>query len=210
MLVMQVIDETNNAGISFRRTSRLLVPIYGNNANEQNGPPMNADKRRWNQTVLIGVHPRSSGAKYRPSEFSSRTANRWSTPHAQFPERDVSTSLRIAPQPMFKAPQRMKPFWLCESTARDRQRDGQGGIVLKCLCRVVCIAAYRDAHPISPSHGSSAIFGALGNPRIDRGHSPRVDGAGGFGLPFSNRGWCSSAGRSAGAHDGRVRCRRNR
>jgi hypothetical protein len=32
MLVMQVIDETNHAGTLFRRTSRLLVPIYGNSA----------------------------------------------------------------------------------------------------------------------------------------------------------------------------------
>jgi len=109
MLVMQVIDETNHAGTSFRRTSRLLVPIYGSTADEQNGPPMNADKRRWNEkTVLIGVDPRSSAAKYRPSEFSSRPANRWSTAHAQFPERDAPSGLWITPQPMFKAPQRMK------------------------------------------------------------------------------------------------------
>ena len=109
----------------FGRTSRLLVPIYGNSADEQNGPPMNADKRRWNEklclSAFIRVHPRSSAAKYRPSEFSSRTANRWSTPRAQFPERDVSSSLWITPQPMFKAPQRMKRFWLCESTVRVSQ-----------------------------------------------------------------------------------------
>jgi hypothetical protein len=40
-LVMQVIDETNNAGTLFRRTSRLLVPIYanaaGNTAGVKNG-----------------------------------------------------------------------------------------------------------------------------------------------------------------------------
>ena len=77
---------------------------------------MNADKRRWNKkAVLIGVYPRSSAAKYQPSEFSSRPANRWSTAHAQFPEHDVSSSLWITPQPMFKAPQRMKRCWLCES-----------------------------------------------------------------------------------------------
>ena len=110
----------------FGRTSRLLVPIYGNSADEQNGPPMNADKRRWNEklclSAFIRVHPRSSAAKYRPSEFSSRTANRWSTPRAQFPERDVSSSLWITPQPMFEAHQRMIRFWLCESTASPNNR----------------------------------------------------------------------------------------
>jgi len=49
MLVMQVMDETNHAATSFRRASRLLVSIYGIAANEQNGPPMNANKRRWNE-----------------------------------------------------------------------------------------------------------------------------------------------------------------
>jgi hypothetical protein len=121
MLAMQVIDETNHAGTSFRRTSRLIVPIYGNSADEQNGPPMNGDKRRRKErAVLIGVYPRSSAAKYRRSEFSSRPANRWSTPHARFPERDVSSGLWIAPQSVFKAPQRVIRFWLCEST------DGAG------------------------------------------------------------------------------------
>jgi hypothetical protein len=55
-------DETDNAGSSFCRTSRLLVPIYGNSADEQNGPPMNADKRRWNEklcfSAFICVHRR--------------------------------------------------------------------------------------------------------------------------------------------------------
>jgi hypothetical protein len=61
MPVMQVIDETNNAGALFRSDE----PIYGNSADEQNWPPMNTDERRlWNEkAVLIGVHLRSSAAK---------------------------------------------------------------------------------------------------------------------------------------------------
>jgi hypothetical protein len=59
---------------------------------------MNADGTQ--KAVLIGVYPRSSAAKYQPSKFSSRPANRWSTPDAQFPERDVSSSLWITPQPI--------------------------------------------------------------------------------------------------------------
>jgi hypothetical protein len=58
MLVMQVIDETdetNNAGTSFCRTSRLLVPICGNTADVQNGPPMNADQRRWNEDLCLSA-----------------------------------------------------------------------------------------------------------------------------------------------------------
>jgi hypothetical protein len=47
---MLLIDDTNHAGLV--------------SSNEQNGPPMNADKRRWNaKAVFIGVYPRSSAAK---------------------------------------------------------------------------------------------------------------------------------------------------
>jgi hypothetical protein len=64
MLVMQVIDETNHAGTSSSDEPIDVSsdqPIDGNSADEQNGPRMNADKRRWNKkAVLIGVHPRSS------------------------------------------------------------------------------------------------------------------------------------------------------
>ena len=118
MLAMQVIDETNHAGASFRRTSRLLLPIYGNSADEQNGPQMNADKRRWKESaVLIGVYPLSSAAKSRRSQFSARPANRRSTPHAQFPKRDVSSGLWITTQSVPKAPQRVIRFWLSERIA---------------------------------------------------------------------------------------------
>jgi hypothetical protein len=48
-------DETDNAGSSFCRTSRLLVPIYGNSADEQNGPPMNADERRWEELPFLSA-----------------------------------------------------------------------------------------------------------------------------------------------------------
>jgi hypothetical protein len=30
-------------------------PTYGNTADEQNGPPMNADKRRWNENLCLSA-----------------------------------------------------------------------------------------------------------------------------------------------------------
>ena len=107
MLVMQVIDETKQRRYLVSWDEQIYVssdePISGNSADKQNGPPMNADKRRWNKdAVLIGVYPRSSAAKYQASELSSRPASRWSTPHAQFSGREVSSGFWITPQPIFK------------------------------------------------------------------------------------------------------------
>jgi len=93
---MQVIDETNHAGALFRSDE----PIYGNTADEQNGPPMNADKRRWNGklcllSAFIGGQIPAFRLQLKACKKMVNTS--------QFPERDVSSSLWIASQPMFKA-----------------------------------------------------------------------------------------------------------
>jgi hypothetical protein len=87
ILVMQVIDETNHAGALFR-------------SDEQNGPPMNADKRRWNGklcllSAFIGGQIPAFRLQLKACKKMVNTS--------QFPERDVSSSLWIASQPMFKA-----------------------------------------------------------------------------------------------------------
>jgi hypothetical protein len=46
MLVMQV--------ICWRLVSSV-EPIYGNSADEQNGPPMNADERRWEELPFLSA-----------------------------------------------------------------------------------------------------------------------------------------------------------
>jgi hypothetical protein len=77
MLVMQVIDET--------KQRRYLVS--------------------WDEQIYVSSDEPISGnsaAKYQASELSSRPASRWSTPHAQFSGREVSSGFWITPQPIFK------------------------------------------------------------------------------------------------------------
>jgi hypothetical protein len=59
MLVMQVIDETKQRRYLVSWDEQIYVssdePISGNSADKQNGPPMNADKRRWNKTLCLSA-----------------------------------------------------------------------------------------------------------------------------------------------------------
>jgi hypothetical protein len=41
------------------------VPIYGNTADEQHGPPMNADKRRWNEKLCLSAFIRGQIPAFR-------------------------------------------------------------------------------------------------------------------------------------------------
>jgi hypothetical protein len=69
---------------------------------------MNADKRRWNESLgssaFIGFHRRP---EYRPSEFSSRPATDGQDRTPGFPNVMFHLVCGITPQPMFKTPQRM-------------------------------------------------------------------------------------------------------
>jgi hypothetical protein len=96
MLVMQVIDETTKQ--IMRRLVSSDVPVYCDTADKQNGPPMNADKRRWDENLrlsaFIRVHRRPNPVQGLQIDGQDRTP---SFPNVIFEASSTTSSQCLMP-----------------------------------------------------------------------------------------------------------------